>query len=720
MARRRWPYWGGFTALTAAALAMLFAFVFGFLPQRFLLELDFAESGFAYPVVRPPLPAPRPLARPRRPVPRRPAERFWAEYVVLARAGADAAARRSLEDYLARYPGDLGAQLEYGRALWRLGRLDDAVTAYRRALARGGNGGARLELARLLVAARRWDEALAAYTALSRDRPGDMNLRREFAETATWAERYDLAIPLYAELAARAPDDAGLRTQWARVLYWAGRPERAAEVLERLPPDYTSAGVDSLRAAIAVALPPPVVAVEPSLLERARERAMAGDADSALALYRLHRAQNPEADSTLLEMADVLEYRAENPEGAITHLRAYLARHPDAGRVRLRLARLLAWSGRYDEAEAEARALVATRPEDAEAWVLLGDLYRWRGERKRARHAYKRALAADPAVQGASEGLAAIETEIDASLASRGTFGPGGGLDYFADSDEFRLARLRGGWSGGSPRTRAGVDLAMERLEGFEPVGVRGDLVAADLQATAERWWMDGGLNVRASLGAWIPDRSGAFEPTLSLSLSAPDWRGSAYRFEYRHGPAYRETNTLEAAIADLRADLAGLELYRPLAARWDLTATARLARFAGVGDPNLRADGGLSFLFRPDATWTLAYETRALAFGDPAPNPGRRLYWDPEWYWLNAAAVNWTGRPGARWELALRALVGAAWMRERGRDPTVEAQFGLIGDAARRFGLWTLAGRAAFSQSRADGYRAFRFELQVRRTYGR
>jgi hypothetical protein len=58
MARRRWPYWGGFAALTAAALGMLFAFVFGFLPQRFLIELEFAESGFAYPVIVPPPPAP--------------------------------------------------------------------------------------------------------------------------------------------------------------------------------------------------------------------------------------------------------------------------------------------------------------------------------------------------------------------------------------------------------------------------------------------------------------------------------------------------------------------------------------------------------------------------------------------------------------------------------------------------------------------------------------
>ena len=698
---------------------MLFLFVFGFLPQRFLLELDFAESGFAYPVVHPPLPEPPPPPPPsaaRRPVARGPAERFWAEYVPLARAGEDSAAARLIEDYLSRYPNDLGATLEYGRTLWRLGELDAAIVAYRRALARGADGEAKRELARLLVAARRWGEALTVYAELARGHPDDLALLREYAETATWAERYDLAIELYAELVEGAPDDPALRLQHARVFYWAGRPERAAEALAGLPEGYARAGVDSLRAALAIALPPPETEVTPSVLEQARGLMLAGAVDSALVLYRLELSEGPGADSLLLEIADVFEFRADSPDSAMAYLHGYLARHPDDRNVRLRLARLLAWDGRYAEAEAAALTIVEAQPENAEAWVLLGDMNRWKGDRDAARDAYRRALQIDPSIARASEGLAAIDAQVNALLAGQGTIGPSGWFDYFADNDDFRLARFSGGWTGGSPRTRWGGEAALEQLKGFGPSGVRADMTAVDVQASGEHWFMDGGLNAKARLGAWIPDGNASAMPVLALALAAPDWGGSAYRLEYRHGPAYRETNTMEAAVADLRADVLGLEFYRPIAARWTASASARLSVFSGVGDPNQRVDASLSLLYQLDPALAIGYETRGLAFADSAPNPGRRLYWDPEWYWLNAGVVNWNSQRG-EWELAAQALVGAAWMRERNLDPTLEAQFAFIFDAVRRFGVWGVGGRAAISQSRADGYRAFRLELRATRT---
>jgi Flp pilus assembly protein TadD len=376
----RWSYWGRFATLATASLCLLFFFVFGFLPQRFLLELDFSESGFAYPVIRPPLPVPPPPppAQVRRPIARGPGERFWAEYVPLVGSGQHDAALELVARYLDRYPNDLGARLEYARELWRAGRLNDAIDAYHDALALGAEPGVRLELARLYSAAGEWDSALAMYEVLAEESPRDRELLREFAEVATWAERYDHAEGVYARLGELAPGDPELRLQWARVLYWSDRPERAHEVLAHLPPEYRSAGVDSLRAAIAVALPPPDA--EPSLLERARGLAMAGAADSALALYRVILLEDSGADSTLVEMADVFEYRANEPDSAIAYLCAYLDRRPGDRDVRMRLARLLVWNGFLAEAEAETEEMVALRPDDAEAWALLGDLRRWSGD----------------------------------------------------------------------------------------------------------------------------------------------------------------------------------------------------------------------------------------------------------------------------------------------------------------------------------------------------
>ncbi|UCC84686.1 MAG: tetratricopeptide repeat protein, partial [Gemmatimonadota bacterium] len=347
----RWSYFGRFATLATASLCLLFFFVFGFLPQRFLLELDFSESGFAYPVIRPPLPVPPPPPPAydvRRPIPRGPAERFWAEYLPLVHNGEHDAALGLAADYLARFPDDLNARLEYARELWRAGRLNEAIVAYCDALERGADPGLRLELARLYSAATDWDGALATYAELEGESHGDTELLREFAEVATWAERYESAERLYARLVALAPGDPELRLEWARVLYWSGRPERAFAILAHLPPDYQSASVDSLRTAIAVALPPPDA--EPNLLEQARGLAMAGAADSALALYRVILSEDPGADSITLEMANVFEYRSNEADSAIAYLRAYLGRRPDDRDVQLRLARLLVWNGYLAEA----------------------------------------------------------------------------------------------------------------------------------------------------------------------------------------------------------------------------------------------------------------------------------------------------------------------------------------------------------------------------------
>ncbi len=725
MAESRWPYWGGFAALAAASLGMLFLFVFGFLPQRFLLELDFAESGFAYPVILPPLPAPPPTPAPRRPIPRGPAERFWAEYLARVRAGEEASALRLAEDYLARYPQDAEVRAEYARGLWRQGRLDAAATAYRQALALGAGPELRLELARLLVAARRWDEALDLYADLVGARPGDIALRREYAGTATWAERYTVAREQYERLVELKPGDPGLKLDLARVLYWSGEPRAAAELLGTLPSGFAAASVDSLKEALAVALPTPDPttvtpdAAEVPPLQRARELMLAGQVDQALVRYRQHLSQADVTDSLLLELADVFEYRAGVTDSTLAYLRAYLKRRPEDAEVRLRLARRLAWSGRYAEAESEVRRLLESRPSEAGVWALLGDLQRWRGDREAARTAYRRSLELDPAEPSAREGLAILRAQVDEALAAQGRIGPAGGIEYFADSDDFSLARVRGGWSTGSPRRRVGGELWIERLSGFAPDGGRSELTAAMLRATGEGWWQEGRLNLSASFGAWVPEGEVAAEPIVALALSTPNRGGASYRLEYRHEPAYRETATLEASLAEVAVDLAGFETFRPLGERWELAARARLARFSGSGDPNLRTDAAVDLFYRPDDRWIVGFESRGLRFSEAAPEIGRRLYWDPEWSWSNLAVLGWRGEPARDWELELWATPGFAWLAERDRDATVVSELAARLEARRRLGVWTLAGLAGFSQSRVDGYRAFRLDLGLTRSFG-
>ncbi|NIR45870.1 MAG: tetratricopeptide repeat protein [Gemmatimonadetes bacterium] len=718
--RTNWPYWARFSALATASLGLLFFFIIGFLPQRFLLELDFAESGIGYPAITPPVPAPPPPPRTSpatRPITRGPAERLWAEYVPLVESGCEAAALDLLSSYVAGHPDDGDARLEYGRALWRAGRPRAAMDVYE-ASVDASDPAARRELARLYIAARRWGRALSLYAALVEGWPDDPELIREYAEAATWAERYRLADRLYAELVEGGPNLPEDRVRWARVLYWAGYPERADRILDGLPDNYTSAGVDSLRLAIATALPPPEVhAVGP--LERARALAMTGAVDSALTLYRIEMMERPSADTLLLELADVFEYRAGMPDSAMAYLRAYLARHPDARPVRLRLARLLAWSGRLQEAESVASTILGAQPHHVEALTLLGDVRRWRGDSGGARAAYRRALELDPDAAAAAEGLAALDARLAAELGRRGRIGPGGDVEHFADNDGFRTMRWQGDWWFGTPASRLGLELGVERVAGHDLAGVAVDEIALDLRAVTERWWELGRWHTAASIGLWVPSAE-AIEPVLAVALSTPDWGGSAFRLHYEHGPAHRETRTFEAFAGRLRADVAGLEFFRPLAAGWEISATGRVAVLSGLDDTNLRGDASLAVRHRTDSGWSLGYETRGLGFSNPAPIGWRRVYWDPEWYWSHAAAVGWQGQPMPGLTVAAEGLAGHAWVKERGRAVETAAQVALTGDLSYSVGPWTIGGRTVLSQSRADGYRAFRFELSATRTLAR
>ena len=80
---------------------------------------------------------------------------------------------------------------------------------------------------------------------------------------------------------------------------------------------------------------------------------------------------------------------------------------------------------------------------------------------------------------------------------------------------------------------------------------------------------------------------------------------------------------------------------------------------------------------------------------------------------------LNWTGELGRGWRLAAQGIVGVAWMNERVRGVESAVQFGLLANLEYSVGLWTMVGRTALSQSRADGYRMFRFELAGTRKFG-
>lgn len=80
-------------------------------------------------------------------------------------------------------------------------------------------------------------------------------------------------------------------------------------------------------------------------------------------------------------------------------------------RLRLAVANSLAWTGQYEEADAQYRRLLGS-PHDVAARVGLANVLRWRGQAHRAEPFYLEALARDPANPDAKEGLALAEREL--------------------------------------------------------------------------------------------------------------------------------------------------------------------------------------------------------------------------------------------------------------------------------------------------------------------
>ncbi len=204
-------------------------------------------------------------------------------------------------------PGAAAAQVVVGDSLWRLGRTDEAVAAYRRAL----------------------DE----------DR---LSVRANFrlAQTLAWSNNIDSALVLLRAARVRVPDDPDLLYTEGVYLSWAKRfPESIARY-------------DSLIAAH------PEPAFDYVRVTRARTWSWAGDLRRAEAGYREVLARDSTDRDATFGLAQVRSWSGDL-EGGAKGYEALLASDPTEVRVLVALGNLRLWQGRYGDARRLADRAVA-------------------------------------------------------------------------------------------------------------------------------------------------------------------------------------------------------------------------------------------------------------------------------------------------------------------------------------------------------------------------
>ena len=322
-------------------------------------------------------------------------------------------------------PSDAWSRYELGNTLAASGQYKEAAAAYRTALdLNARDADARLALAKTLWADGQTAEAKRdARVVLELDPANSEALKLLAADLPASA-------PAIAPTPAKAPPPKPVSPLDAAIAdaYASGRKEkfeRAAAMLEsslvREPGNLKNRQslaflyFDKLHApAAAVPHLEKVAAALPRdanwLQMLAKAQVRTGDRAAALLTYRRAAAVAPRDVWARYHLGCVLRELGRKAE-AEAAFREALALGPGSNLLRRELARLVEDAGNLREAGALAQGLIRDDPRDAEAQVILGDVYRAQRDFADADAAYQSALANSPANPLALAGIRDIRDQ---------------------------------------------------------------------------------------------------------------------------------------------------------------------------------------------------------------------------------------------------------------------------------------------------------------------
>jgi tetratricopeptide (TPR) repeat protein len=450
--------------------------------------------------------------------------------------------------------------------------------------------------------------------------------------------------------------------------------------------------------------------------------------------------------------ADALLGSSDAFPRAIELYRAVLALAPEERAVRLRLARVLAWSQRYDEALAEYDRLLAEdgaaqRESDAagvsalELSIERAEVLSWAGRNDEAIGAFEAALALEAQSARAARGLArayrwsgrqapadrayaqALELEEDPDarsewVALRAGFPPRAGVEtqLYEDSEDFRELRTFA-----TASYFPDLDTQLGGRAGM--IDVRGPSVAAAPSLPREDRGGEFALSAKRSfgervvgeleLGARIFREAGAF-PLARGRLELTSQWGAVLGVEVDHRDALDSTGTVAALEDGIRDTTTRVSMWKGLPRRFEIFTDAQVAF---LSDSNLRSATSATLSWQP---WAERELRLLVGGGYVGYTDSSDLYYDPEWDASGFVGLSHREQLPFRLTADLEARGGFGSALQdgvTGKGPAYE----VAGSLAWQVGIVRVAVRASRAQSqRESSYVANRFFATVGMDLGR
>jgi tetratricopeptide (TPR) repeat protein len=588
-------------------------------------------------------------------------------------------------------------------------------------------------------------------------------VRAELASVLLQSGRYEEAAREYRVLLSKEPGNYDYRLGLAEALAWGNHPREAARELEELAARRRGVPVvDSLLRVVRDAYDPTAAEAAGWLAGEARwapyrlalARALAREKMPRLAIAQYDTLLTapgigplPDRGTLLREMADAYVAAGDRVTGA-NRLVAALALTPNDTATRHIIAGMFADAHRYDAAKAQYDTLllagpsgpllleraqlrlamgdragaesdlwasVAAKPSTS-AYILLGDLFRERGDYRGARSMY---VAAS---QGASREmrvpLAAALALLDreerpAMLAPSIGEDPGWRVAEDGATDNLGVTYSSLSLRRTVPVASATrVSLGAEWRQLAEHTAAR-HLDVAGYGATVGAWQE---LSYGPLLARLALDGGAVYHP-LGSTFGQAHGVVSAWLFAWQAGlelgsePAYPSLFSAEALLpaaggrALTERDEA-LSLGGPLA---DADVAARIER-SSLSDGNRRVTVDISarYPILPDVY--AVYSFNRTAFAERST-----LYWDPESYSAHGLGLEYAVRRARGLSFSARVLPTYAWTAQ----DSVPA-FAIPGDPTVARGPMMRATAMQLGADAEIGYRARRWELDGAASYGR